>query len=253
MSSIGEKIVALTKQLYPTGRAFRIPAGSELEKLHLAIGGPQTKAYQDAVSILNAILPDNDKFLEADAADWERRLGLITNTSVSLSDRKLAILRKLSAPGRNPAKGAAKYIEGQLRAVGFDVYVHENIPVMDPLDVMITEGIGELDEVESDEIDLGGSDTFFADLFTDGIELDEVELGEAELDETYFKNKVVNHIDEEKDIVFDVGDFSSIIFIGGQTKGTFANVYVNRKAEFRQLILKLKHTHITAYLLINYI
>jgi hypothetical protein len=253
MSSTSDKILALARQFYPTGRAFKMPAASELEKLHLAIGGPKTKAYQDAVSILNALLPDNDKFTDLDAEDWERRLGMISNPLVLLADRKLAILRKMSAPGRNPAKGAAKYIEFQLRAAGFDVYVHENIPVQNPIDVFVIDGFGELDEYELDEVELGSADTYFQDLYTDGIELDEVELDEAELSEMYFKNKVVNHIEEEKDFVFNVGDFSSIIFIGGQTKGIWATVDINRKTEFRQLILKLKHTHIVAYLLINYI
>ena len=75
-----QKIMALTRQLYPTGRAFKMPAGGWLEKLHHALGISEAKAYNDAVSLLNGLLPDNPNFTEEDASTWEVRLGMIDGT-----------------------------------------------------------------------------------------------------------------------------------------------------------------------------
>ncbi len=106
MSIIGDKILALTKQLYPEGRAFKMPLGGYLEKLHEALSNSEQQAFADAISILSDILPDNANFTEDDATDWERRLGLIYNPLAILSDRMLIIKNKLNQPGNNPAKGS---------------------------------------------------------------------------------------------------------------------------------------------------
>src|SRR5690606_32537660 len=84
------------------------------------------RAYADALKIQDAQLPDNDGFTADDATDWERRLGMIYSPLVPLADRKLAILRKMNHPGTIKARQNWLYVEGQLRAAGFDVYVHEN-------------------------------------------------------------------------------------------------------------------------------
>jgi hypothetical protein len=252
MSSVEDKILVLSKQLYPTGRAFKMPAGGDFEALNKSLAKILAETYQDAVSTLNSILPDNDFFLEDDAINLERFFGLISNPLVSLSDRKKAIIRKMNAPGVNPAKGNYLYVQSQLRAAGFDVYVHENIPTQDPGNVIIAVGYGMLGEYELGEVELGDTYSYYSALF-DFIELGECELGEFELGEYFYKNKVVNHIDEQADILFSIGDFTSCFFIGGQVKGTFATVDINRKTEFRQLILKLKQTQLVAILFINYI
>jgi uncharacterized protein YmfQ (DUF2313 family) len=105
MSSIKDKIITLTKQLYPTGRAFKMPVNGYFEKLHKALAVSEAQAYEDAISIKYSLLPDNNNFTADDATDWERRLGLPYSPSSTLSDRKAAILRKLQQPGTNPAKG----------------------------------------------------------------------------------------------------------------------------------------------------
>src|SRR5690606_15271833 len=100
--SVVDKFLRLSKQLMPTGRAFRAPVFGNMEKLHLANARSEGRFYEDATSVLWSILPDNINFTADDAADWERRLGLITNLAVPLADRKLAIMRKISAPGNVP-------------------------------------------------------------------------------------------------------------------------------------------------------
>lgn len=230
-----QTIVKLSRQLYPKGRAFKIPVGGVLEKLHYALAVSENQAYADAKSVLDSLLPDNDSFTANDATAWERRLGLITSTGVSLADRKLAIQRKLNYPGNSAARGHYLFLQRQLRAAGFDVYVFENRFPAYP---------DTYETMAPDEFDPTG--------------LVEVQHGDFQHGDqqhgSYWGNLVANNIDEDRDLNFDVGDnLRSTFFVGGTPVGTFANVDEDRKEEFRQLILRLKPTQTVGYLFINYI
>lgn len=238
MSSIGDKILALTRQLYPTGRAFKMAEGSDLEKLHIALGISEEQLYSDAIAILNSILPDTDNFTADDATDWERRLGIISNPLVPLTDRKLAILRKLNQPGIAPAKSNWRYLQEQLQAAGFDVYVYENI--FDPYPYG--------DPETKTPFELTGDSSFFIVNEYGMFQYGDVQYGGS------YQKIVANHINETRDWLFNISpNLRSTFFIGGNPLGTFANVDVNRKDEFRQLILTIKPVQTVAFLLINYV
>lgn len=233
-----DKIIKLSDQLLPKGRAFKMPINSYMLSLNRALAFSEERAYLDATAILGSILPDTSKFTVEDARDWERRLGLITNEAVSLSDRKLAIERKINHPGDIPARQHYLYIQRQLRAAGFDVYVYENrfptypsgyAPV-NPSSIASPSGAGDVTAQHGD--------------FQHG----DLQHG------VYFQDKVVNHIDEAQDNFFDVGpDLTATFFISGNVAGKFTNVPLARKEEFRQLILKLKPVQMVAFLFINYV
>ncbi len=238
MSDFTEIILSLTKRLYPTGRAFKMAQGSNLERLHLGLSISEDRAFNDALAVLNSILPDNVLFTADDASDWERRLGMISNPLVDLEDRKLAIARKLSYPGVQPAHGHYFYLQNQLNKAGFNVYVYENrFPnypddgtyyTQTPLDVSGDPSI--LDEVQHGDIQHGDSQH--------GLR---------------YNNVIANYIDEEKDKAFDLGgSWRSTFFIGGSPLGTFASVPAVRKDEFRELILKVKQVQDIGFLFINY-
>lgn len=221
-----DRIMKLTKQLYPKGRAFKIPFESDFEKMHEGLAASETRFYDDSTGLLDSILPDNDNFTEQDATDWERRLGLITNTAVLLADRKTAILRKMNHPGTIPARQHFLYIEGQLQLAGFSVFVHENTLGETPGDVSGTPG----------------------NLVTHG----QVNHGSTNHGSSFF-DKVANSIDSDSDLGFATGaNLLATFFIGDAVKGDFANVPKNRETEFRQLILKLKPAQTVAFLFINY-
>lgn len=224
---IFEKIMSLTRQLYPTGRAFKMPFGGYLEKLHLGLSEREVQAYSDAVSILNSILPDNDNFTADDATDWERRLGMITNQSTSLSDRKLAITRKLQYPGKNPAKGHYLNLERELQLAGFDVYIFENIPAQAPF---AFSGINTTQQIQHGQTTHG-----FA---VHGL--------------TY-TNKIANRINESEDLYFNLGGSYKSTFFIADAYGGMANVPLARKDEFRQLILKIKRVQSIGFLYVNYV
>lgn len=233
---LSESLLKLTKQLYPTGRAFKMSTGSVLEKLHNALNKSEERAYSDAVSILYSILPDNDQFTADDATDWNRRLGMIVNPLAALPDRKLAILRKRQQPGTNPAKEHYLYLQTQLRAAGFDVYVYENKFYDSMSGTWITKT----------PFELTGSSSFYTKVRHGTIRHGQASHGFV------YNNMIINYLEPEKDSAFALKSFRGTFFIGGNTVGSMANVPLVRKKEFRQLILQIKPLQTVGFLLINY-
>jgi hypothetical protein len=230
-----DQIIQLTRQLYPTGRAFKMPINGVLARLHAGLALSEARAYSDLLSVIDSSLPDNSEFNEEDAELSERSLGLITNRAVSLENRKLAIKRKMAHPGNIKARQSGLYIEGQLQAAGFDVYVYENI---------FPDG-------------LGGYTTKTPEELTGGVGIKTPQFGDYQWGDFQwggsFANIVANYIDEELDSSFNLGNnLTNTFFIGGNPIGSFANVEAQRKAEFRQLILRLKPADTVAFLIINY-
>lgn len=232
MSVISEKILSVAKKLYPTGRAWKLSNGGDFETLHIALGISESQAYSDATAILHSLLPDNSSFTEDDATDWERRLGLKQNPNNTLASRKAAILRKLKHPGLNPAKQHFEYLQSQLQAADFDLYVYEN-RFDDYPNGYITQTIQEFANLPDNQ----HGDHQHGDI-QHGFE---------------FYDFVVNHLDPYLDALFDPGaNLRSTFFIGGSTPGSYGSVPETRKEELRHLILNLKPVQTLAYLLITY-
>lgn len=235
--SVLDRIKILTKQLYPTGRAFKMPKDSIFQKLHDGLAESEKRAYDDAVSILDSTIPDNNNFSEDDATDWERRLGLITSSGVSLANRKLAILRKYNHPGDIRARQYYLFLQKQLRDAGFDVYVHEN---------RFPYGDGTYYTLSPLNIDPGYP--IVANQYSPFVQYGQTQYGGS------LGNKVVNHISESLDNAFVIGsNFRQTFFVGGPYLGDYANVPLNRKDEFRQLILRTKPVQTVGFLFINYV
>jgi len=247
------KLKKLINQLYPTGRAFNIPKNGVLDKLHDGLTISQNQLIEDSLSIFDSILPDNDNFTADDATRWEERLGMITNESVLLSDRKSAIIRKMNHPGTILARQSWDYLQEQLQLAGFDLYVYENIPEQTVEQILQPfSETGQLGDGQLDDFELGDVFSVYPELFNCA-ELGDGQLGDFQLDECVYKNKIANNIDELKDIPFNIGqNYRSIFFIGGPVIGEFANVNEERKNEFRQLVLKIKPVQAIGILFINY-
>lgn len=235
--SVLSKIKSLTKQLYPTGRAFKVPSGGVFEKLSDGLIESEKRAWDDANAILNSLLPDNSNFTADDATDWERRLGLITSSGVSLADRKAAILRKYNHPGDIKARQHYLFLQRELRAAGFDVYVHENrfaygggsYYTLSPFDIdpsFPTVSPQHSSFIQHGDLQHGG------------------DLG----------NKIANSIYQSEDDNFSVGStLRHTFFIGGAYLGDYVNIPQERELELRQLILITKPAHTVGFLFINYI
>ncbi|MGR3177833.1 MAG: hypothetical protein ACUZ8E_07225 [Candidatus Anammoxibacter sp.] len=227
-------ILNLTKNLYPRGRAFRTVFGGIKEKLHKALAVSEDQAYNEALDILDSILPDNDNFTEDFATKWERRLGLITNVLTPLADRKLAIFRKINHPGTIKARQHFLYLQGQLRNAGFDVFVHEN---------RFPDGFGGFETKTPDEIIGVSGQAVHSPLIQHG----QIQHG------TSFAKKIANSIEQSIDDLFDIGsNYRFTFFISAAVLGDFATIPGSREREFRQMVLRIKPVHTIAFLFLNF-
>jgi len=220
-------ILSLTRQLYPTGRVFNLPMGSVYRKLHEGLAESEKTIHAEILCLLNAVLPDNANFTEADATRWESALGLVVSAGTSLADRKSAILRKLNHPGNIPARQHYLYLEGQLQAAGFDVYVYENKfsgEVIQPF----------------------------------GCVCGLVNCGTTNVGTEWLTEKsmqvIANHIVSDLDFGFNIGGFLELrnsFFIGGSVWPSETYVAPERMHEFRDLVLKIKPAQSIGILLQN--
>lgn len=224
----------LVSQLYPTGRAFYIIKNGIKELLHSAFNRSFIRLVNDSQDTLNSIFPDNDNFTIDDCLLWEYRFGLITNTSLNITDRKNAILRKMSR-GRNvPARQHKKYIEYQLQIAGFDVYVHENSFFEGGIWVYKT----------PEQITAGGTNIVqHGNGFQHGIGAEHGSSGSQLIANSFKPNESYSVANENLWATF---------FIGGQVLGDMANIHPKREQEFRELVLKLKPAHLVAFTFINF-
>lgn len=227
--SLADIMANLAIDLYPTGRAFTMPKGGIADNMHVALNRSFIRLVNAGFSVLDSTFPDNDNFDSDDCSLWEYRLGLRTNESLPLQDRRDAILRKMSR-GRNvPARQGKDYIENQLRIAGFDVYVHENVPPYQTPEDIISGSLN---------ISQHGGD------FQHGIG---AQHGATSV-------QLIANLSTPNEF-FSVGSENlwATFFIGGAVLGESATVDANREQEFRELVLKLKPAHLVCYTFINFV
>jgi hypothetical protein len=242
MSSLREIILRLVRSLLPKGRAFNMPQQTVdsppspdgfLYRLYEACSTLQATAYEDGIGLFDSQLPDNDNFTADDATNMERWLGIYSAPGTTLADRKLAIKVKLNFPGTTAPRQHYTFIEDELRAAGFDVYVYENRFDDSPP--------GYYTKTPDQVVGTTGS-AFH---------------GSAYHGSSYhgggYGEKIVNYLEADKDRIFRVTNLRNTFFIGGSPLGTFAEVDAVREKEFRQLILQLKPAQSVGYLFITYV
>ena len=235
LSSVSSLMANLATQLYPTGRAWYMLKDSIMQKFHSAINVSFVRLVDDSRQTLDSCFPDNENFSEEDCNLWEYRFGMRTNSALSLSVRRNAILQRM-ARGRNVlARQHIKYLEYQLQLAGFNVFLHENgfieggVRVFKrPQDILI---------LMTENVQHGGSTQH-------GIGIQHGGVNSEVIANSYKKNELYSVADEYLWATF---------FIGGEDLGTTAEIPENRVEEFRELVLKLKPAHLVAFTFINYI
>lgn len=207
-------ILKLTKQMLPTGRAWRLRDGGVFYKLIYALGKSEQRAFEFAISTLDRILPDNDRFTTDDATEWERRLNISGGTGyVPLETRKATILRKMQFPGGFLNRQNYRYLEAQLQLAGYDVTVTENYSP-----------IGTTSSVVHSLVTVHSLNT---------------KHGKAIL----FGDIIANSVDTGE--LINIDTYQGIFFIDGE-------IPVNSIRAFRQLVLTLKPVNTVAILRLTY-
>ena len=218
----------LITKLYPTGRAFYMQKNGVFDLFHQAINRSFIRVIQDARLTIEGVIPTSDEFTGDDALLWEYRLGLPTNLSLSLEERKQAILRKMAYPNNIKARQHPSFIESQLQLAGFDVYVHENTPPYKTPDDVATLNLGTIQH---------GGDTQHGNSVQHGSANYDIIANYPTVNENYSVG----------------GNLWATFFIGGSTLGSSANIPQNRLVEFKELVLKLKPAHTVAFTFINFV
>lgn len=225
----------LASQLYPTGRAFYMQKGGVMDNTHLAFNRSFIRVISDARLTIDSTFPDNENFSADDCTLWEYRFGMVTDTTLSVQQRRAAIYRRMSR-GRNvPARQHQSYIEAQLQLAGFDVYVYENGFIEGG--VRVYKKPEEIIAGSAGEVQHGG-------LSQHGIGMQHGGGTSQVIANSYKPNEV-----------FSVSDSKlwASFFIAGSTLGSIAEIPAKREEEFRELVLKLKPAHLIAFTFINYI
>lgn len=260
-----DEIIQLTKQLYPTGRAWWLNLKNTYYKLHEGLAYSESRAIEDNSNILNSILPDNDKFSELDAFNHETALGLFIKPNLDLELRKQAILRKMQHPGDIKARQHYLYLQGQLQAAGFEVYVHENrfptgtpgeYEVVDPDTLQLASAqVGSTQVSDNSQVGGGSSSISYTiignyiDASKENINLNSIVgnsmIGRAQVSNITQVGSGANYTRDEL--------LRATLFIGDENFPGSADIPIERRDEFRELILKIKPTQTAIFLLINYI
>ena len=226
----------LTKQLMPSGRAFRMLPGGNLDKFSDGINDSENELIANVKSIYDSIFPDNLNFTVDDATNWERTLGVISNSATDLEDRKSALIRKLNPPGSIKPRQSYRYLQKSLRAAGFDVYVYPNRFYDDVLLKYVTKPLSEF-AISSSEYE---------------VQHGQIVHGQSQHGQTNHY-KIVNSIYSSVDSTFDVGDeLFHTFFICGVTEGVNAVISASREVEFRELVLRIKPVQSVCYPLVSF-
>jgi len=233
--SLTNILIELVRDLYPTGRAFRIQENSVFESFHKALDVSMIRLIDASKLTIDKSFPDNKNFTEGDATLWEYRLGLFINPAVDLESRKLAIKRKMAYPSNIKARQHPLFIQGQLQLAGFDVWVHEN-GFMEAGEI-VYKTPNQIAASSPDNVQHGSPTQH-------GLGTQHGSVG---------YDVIANDIDQDES--YSVGGEQNLwatFFIGGEQLGSLANIPEERKREFRELVLKLKPAHTVVFPFINY-
>lgn len=213
-----EEFSAMNRELYPTGRAWWKPKGSVFEKLHEALVIQESKVASEIIDIQYNFFADSTLISDSAISQWMSIFGIVSNGT---RDDKIALIKQAQCyPNGVFARQSSSFIENQLQIAGFDVYLHYN-PTHNPNAAVY------------------GLQTYGSSVY-------------AEEGDTF--TVVANNVDEALDSSFQIANgTTNLFYIGGAVFGDYVDMPIERKNEFRELVLRLKPAHSVAVLYINYV
>jgi len=226
-----------------------------LKGLAKGISGTDIPGGTDARAYIDAVHADAFPATTRELPEWQRQFGLRA-TGVTATDRQQLAAAWAEEGGQSPS-----YIQGQLQAAGFNVYVHDwwsTGPTPGDLNAPYVAR----DPHDYTEVPLIGTNQCDAVTLTQpqctGFSFDGTpQAGQPQCDR-FLANEpgyIVNQDFSQAappPIPDDPLTWPYFMYIGGSTFGTEAAVPPTRRAEFERLVLKLRPLHLWIVLLIDY-
>lgn len=216
-TDFSDKITTLSAQLYPTGRAWWKKKNSIFDKIHQALSLSESRVENDILNLQYDILADSVNMSLTATELWESVFGITAKGTIS--DRLSAIYQRQMYPNNELARQSKSFIQNQLQLAGFDVYLHNS--------------------------NVSPNSSIY------GI----FQYGQKKYNETVQSYSLItNEVDETKErpyLISNIGE-KFIFVIGSEISGEYADVSLERKNEFRELVLRLKPAHSIAVLNINF-
>lgn len=235
-TSQAEDLLGLVNQLYPTGRAWYLPENGVFQNVHKAVNTSLLRTIEDIYSTIDSSIPDNVNFLEEDCLLWEYKLGLTSNLSLTVAQRREIIYRKFAYPRNIKARQGFRYIQEQLNLYGFNVGVYENI--------FYDINGNYYYKLPSDILANSVSDVQHGSPVQHG---DSTQHGGGNFE------VIANNMYEENYNIGGLENLWATFFIASQNDiSSSAAIPASRKIEFKELVLKLKPAHTVAFTFVNY-
>lgn len=111
--------------LLPDGAIWRVAEGLGFDKLLDGMGANEERARE----FLAELAYIRDPYRTPLLSDLEKEYGIKTNENISEADRRSQLAGVIYA---RRANGSRDFLQGQLQQAGFDLYVYENAPAVDP-------------------------------------------------------------------------------------------------------------------------
>lgn len=241
-------MINVFKHLLPTGRAWTITADKTLRKFFESLVDLVSNPRDAADAVYSDIFPSTTR--ELDKFESQFGIGQITLPEAQRRERLAAAWRDVG--GQSPA-----YIQGQLRANGFDVYVHEwwqpgTEPTVgtntaatprNPLTVLNPTYGAVMPGVDCGE-ELAACGEAFAEC---GNHL-------AGLEGYPLVNKFVYDSDDiGYTISSDPETWPFYMYVGGENFGDVAEIPAFRRYEFEALILRIRPTQLWIGVIVRYV
>jgi hypothetical protein len=232
--SIAGDLLRLVEQLYPTGRVWNMPEGSDLVALHKAFNLSFLRVANAASGIIDSSFPDNENFLDDDATFWEYIYGITTNAALPIEQRRAVLYQRMAFPNNILPRQSFPYIQSQLQQAGFNVFIYENI-FYDELGNHFYKTPEDILGLIPGSTEHGGTTQHGGG----------TQHGAGNFD------VIANDLNPEN--YSTGGNLWPTFFIAGATITQMAFIDKARQIEFRELVLKLKPGHTVGYLFINYV
>ena len=248
------------QKLLPKGRAFRLPFENDLYKFHQAQAKEPERICDFYVDVRDSGLPPN---VPSDALDdWETFLGLLANSNLTDAERNERALGKLTAVGGQ----GLDYIQDQLQAAGFPIFVYENNPAAgarEYITLLGDTGI-QMDDFQlgdfTDRINpaslagilLAGPPIYFNEIDYIGSMLNDtnVEMNDFQLGQ--FTTSLIKEF--EYVIPADSATFIFFWFLAGPGGiFDFVDIPADREEDFKSLVFQLKPAHTWVIAQVNFV